>query len=124
VQIVAANAQDGGSLTVSDVAEGEQLGFFIVQDGADQVAGLGDSLEFDFSGAAPTLSGATGAEIFQSIDAAQNSDGLQHFLSGSVDGGGALRVGVEDLTGLGDSDFQDVVFTVERVEAFDDILVA
>lgn len=124
VQIVAANAQDGGSLTVSDVAEGEQLGFFIVQDGADQVAGLGDTLDFDFGGAAPTLAGVDGAEIFQSVDASQNSDGLEHFLSGSVDGGGALRVGVEDLTGLGDSDFQDVVFTVQRTEAFDDALVA
>ena len=65
---------------------------------------------------------ASGSEIFQSIDASANSDGLEHFLSGSVDGGGALRVGVEDLTGLGDSDFQDFVFTVARTEDFDDPL--
>ncbi len=114
-QIVADNAQNGGSVTVDNVAAGEQLGFFIVQDGA------GDAFNFT-SGSLADLSAASGSEIFQSIDASANSDGLEHFLSGSVDGGGALRVGVEDLTGLGDSDFQDVVFTVARTEDFDDPL--
>lgn len=114
-QIVADNAQNGGSITVDNVTAGEQLGFFIIQDGA------GDSFNFT-SGTLADLSAASGSEIFQSIDASANSDGSEHFLSGSVDGGGALRVGVEDLTGLGDSDFQDVVFTVERTENFDDPL--
>jgi len=112
VQIVAANAQNGGSTTISDVAQGEQVGFFIVQDGASDT--------FDFAGGTlAELSAASSSEVFQSIDAGLNSDGAEHFLSGSVDGGGALRVGVEDLTGLGDSDFQDVVFTVTRDDADD-----
>ena len=108
VQLVAANAQDGGSATVNDVADGQQLGFFIVQDGAS------DTFEFTGSTLAD-LSNASAAEVFQSIDAAANSDAQQHFLSGLSDDG-ALRVGAEDLTGLGDSDFQDVVFTVRRIE--------
>jgi len=108
VQLVAANAQDGGSATVSNVAEGQQLGFFIVQDGASDT--------FEFTGSTLTdLSNASAAEVFQSIDVAANSDAQQHFLSGLSDDG-ALRVGAEDLTGLGDSDFQDVVFTVSRME--------
>ena len=114
VQIVAANAQNGGSATVSDVESGQQVGFFIVQDGAE------DTFDFE-SGTLAELVSASESEIFQSIDSSLNSDGLEHFLSGSVDGGGALRVGVEDLTGLGDSDFQDVVFTVTRE---DDFLIA
>ncbi|NRB03093.1 MAG: CHRD domain-containing protein [Rhodobacteraceae bacterium] len=118
-QIVAANAQNGGSVTVNDVAEGEQLGFFIVQDGNGQVSALGDDIVFDFNDGGASISGLSDVEIFQSIDAARNSDGLEHFLSGSDDTG-VLRVGVEDLTGLGDSDFQDVVFTVARSESFDD----
>ncbi len=116
VQIVADNAQNGGNITVNDVAAGQQLGFFVIQDGA------GDAFNFT-GGSLAELSAASGSEVFQSIDASANSDGLEHFLSGSIDGGGALRVGVEDLTGLGDSDFQDVVFTVARTEDFDDVML-
>jgi len=119
-QIVAANAQNGGSVTVNDVAAGEQVGFFIVQDGNTQVSELNGDIVFNLTDGGASLNGLSDVEIFQSINAAANSDGQQHFLSGS-DTGGILRVGVEDLTGLGDSDFQDVVFTVERSEAFDDV---
>jgi len=123
VQIVAANAQDGGTATVSDVAEGEQLGFFLVQDGNDAISALGDAFVFNFdttNGA--SIDGADGLEIFQSIDAGLNSDGQQHFLSGA-DANGSLRVGIEDLTGLGDSDFQDVVFNIERTDNFDELAI-
>ncbi|MFK7838517.1 MAG: CHRD domain-containing protein [Sulfitobacter sp.] len=119
-QIVAANAQNGGSITVNDVAEGEQLGFFIVQDGADAVSGLSGDIVFNLDENSASINGLSDVEIFQSINAAANSDGAQHFLSGS-DAGGILRVGVEDLTGLGDRDFQDVVFNIERSEVFDDV---
>lgn len=119
-QIVSANAQSGGSITVSDVAEGEQVGFFIVQDGNTAVSELNGDIVFNLDAGGASINGLSDVEIFQSINAAANSDGQEHFLSGS-DAGGILRVGVEDLTGLGDSDFQDVVFTVERAEAFDDV---
>lgn len=119
VQLVAANAEDGGSVTVEDVAAGEQLGFFVVQDGNDDISDLGDEFVFNFGADGAEIAGAEDLEIFQSIDALRNADGQQHFLSGS-DEGGILRVGAEDKTGLGDSDFQDVVFTVQRIEAFDD----
>ncbi|MEP5728071.1 MAG: CHRD domain-containing protein [Sulfitobacter sp.] len=119
-QIVAANAQNGGSVTVNDVAEGEQVGFFVVQDGNALVSEIDGDIVFNLTESGASLSGLSDVEIFQSINAAANSDGQEHFLSGS-DTGGILRVGVEDLTGLGDSDFQDVVFTIERSEAFDDV---
>ena len=61
---------------------------------------------------------AVDVEIFHSASAAFNSDSIEHFVSGSVDRGGALRVGVEDLTGGGDRDFQDVVFTVALADDF------
>ena len=118
-QIVASNAQNGGSITVDDVAAGEQLGFFIVQDGNEAVSGLSGEIVFELNDSGASIAGLGDVEIFQSINAALNSDGQEHFLSGS-DAGGVLRVGVEDLTGLGDSDFQDVVFTIERNESFDD----
>lgn len=119
VQIVANDAADGGSVTIEDVAEGEQLGFFIVQDGADAVSVLGDSIVFNLTDQGAVLNDSDDLVIFQSINASLNPDGEQHFLAGS-DSDGILRVGVEDLTGLGDRDFQDVVFTIERQEAFDD----
>ena len=118
-QLVAANAQNGGSVMVEDVADGEQLGFFVVQDGNDAVSDLGDTFIFNLTDDGATLNGNDDLEIFQSIDASLNSDGQEHFLSGS-DQGGILRVGVEDLTGGGDRDFQDVVFTIQREELFED----
>ncbi|MEL6571257.1 MAG: CHRD domain-containing protein [Pseudomonadota bacterium] len=118
-QLVAANAQDGGSVSVEDVAAGEKVGFFVVQDGNDALSDVEDTFIFNLSEDGASIEGVDDLEIFQSINASLNSDGQQHFLSGS-DEGGILRVGVEDLTGLGDRDFQDVVFTIEREEAFDD----
>jgi len=118
-QLVAANAQNGGSVTVEDVAAGEQVGFFVVQNGNDALSDLEDGFIFNLAEDGASIAGIADLEIFQSLDAALNSDGQQHFLSGSDDGG-ILRVGVEDLTNLGDQDFQDVVFTIQREENFDD----
>ncbi len=125
VQILFANAQESGvgaTATIDNVASGSELAFFVIQDGADVAGDLGDTLTFDFSGAAPVLQdgGAAvgGVEIFHSLGSAFNSDGVEHFLSGSVDNGGSLRIGVEDLVGGGDLDYQDVVFSINRDDDF------
>ncbi|KAA5605128.1 DUF4114 domain-containing protein [Roseospira marina] len=41
-----------------------------------------------------------------------NPDGRQHAISGVTDDGDSLMVGFEDQSGLGDHDFNDIVFTV------------
>ena len=121
VEIVAAKARDGGTLEVMDVAAGEQLGFFLVQNGELRVKELLRDDSFDFDAVTDLdFSSAFDAVVFQSIDETLNPDGAQHFLSGS-DASGVLRVGAEDFTNLGDADFQDVVFTVERIEISDDL---
>ncbi len=124
VRIIFDNVREtgaGASATIADVSDGAELGFFLIQNGADIAAGLSDTLTFDFSGGTAVLrdnGSAVDAEIFVSTDRSLNSDNLEHFLSGTVDGGGALRVGVEDLTGNGDSDFQDIVFVINRDDDF------
>ena len=71
-------------------------------------------------GAVPPVLTVDGVEqdlvIFLSDGAMVNPDGLEHFVSGVVAGGDSLRVGVEDLLGGGDRDFQDIVFDVTRIE--------
>ena len=125
VQILFADTKTAGSgavATVGNVAAGTSLEFFVLQNAASTAAGLSDDLTFEFlTGGEPQLldSGtAIDAEIFHSASEAFNSDGIEHFVSGSIDRGGALRVGVEDLTGGGDRDFQDVVFTVALADDF------
>lgn len=117
---------------IENVAEGHQLGFFLVQNGADWAAGLsaGDSISFvNASGAGANLSDgssvmlavngtAAGETVFHSVDAALNADGLQHALSGVDAGGTSISVGFEDLLGGGDNDYQDVVFRVESMDSF------
>jgi len=56
--------------------------------------------------------------VFHSFSEDMNSDGVQHALSGVDVGGESISVGVEDLTGGGDQDYEDVVFRVEVVDDF------
>lgn len=120
------NAQAGESATVSDVADGNKLGFFIVADGADEIEALiaSDSFVFvDQEGGPADLDTATAltltadgtaveSPIYHSLDPALNPDGLQHVLSGVVEGGEALTLGFEDLPDLGDADYEDVGLTI------------
>lgn len=53
-----------------------------------------------------------GKDIFTSV-AAQNIDGLQHFVSLAVADSPYLLIGVEDLKGGGDLDYNDVVFVLD-----------
>jgi len=125
-----ANADKAASTLVEDVEDGNNLGFFIVQDAADWAATLagGDTLSFvNSSGGAANISdgadisiavngAAVDEMVFHSFDEDMNSDGLQHALSGVEVGGEAIIIGFEDLTGGGDRDYEDVAFRVELVD--------
>lgn len=107
--------------------EGEQLGFFLIQDGFDRFGVLPDDLSFvapggaspaDLdAGVAPVLHSATrgdlaGAVIFHSFATLNPGDTVQ-VLSGAAPGGRELQIGLEDLsTNSGDKDFQDVIVGV------------
>ena len=121
------NAAIGTSVTVENVEAGNTLGLFIIQNGADFADGLSmvdlDNLSFvDANGDPATVTSgpatlavngvATTQTVFHSFDPSLNPDGAEHVISG-VDAQGTITVGFEDLTGLGDSDFQDVGFTID-----------
>ena len=53
-----------------------------------------------------------GTNIFTAFDN-ENVDGLQHFVSLAVEGSPFLLIGVEDLLGGGDLDYNDVVFVLD-----------
>ncbi len=132
VRILVDNA-NGATTTadITDVEGGNQLGFFIVQDGADWLDGLaeGDSFSFvDAGGEAANIDDgaevalavngvAVNQRVFHSFDAALNGDGAIHAISGAneEDDGASLFVGFEDKTGGGDRDYQDVLFSVEML---------
>ncbi len=122
--------RDTGAVTINDVADGARLGFFIVQNAADWARGISDSdvLEFrssnggiadvddDFELMLMVNGRAANETAFHAEKASLNIDGDQHALSGIVEGGDAMIIGFEDLTGGGDQDYEDVVFTVTRIE--------
>ena len=95
-----------------------------MQYGSDFANGLGATAELSFvnetGGPAnvedgPALLAVDGAVtdefVFHSFDPSLNEDGEEHVISG-VNLDGSLTIGFEDLVGLGDSDFEDVVFKV------------
>lgn len=105
-------------LKVAGIETGHELGFFIIQNGAAFAENLTDLDELGFietmgNGQRLTLNHQlTGETVFHSHAAGWNADGLVHTLSGVTPGGQALTIGFEDMTGGGDRDFQDVLFTV------------
>lgn len=114
VQILFADAKAAGvgaTASLSNIADDGVLEFFFLQNAASDAAGLGANLSIDASGALLDGGVNTGLTTYFS-ESSLNSDGVEHFLSGAVDGGGEMRVGIEDLTGGGDMDYQDMVFTV------------
>ncbi|KJZ19170.1 DUF4114 domain-containing protein [Loktanella sp. S4079] len=128
VQILFSNTNEQSStVTLSGIENGNTLGFFVVQDGADWAATLSDTDILSFvnnTGEGATLDdgstvrlaingSAVTETIFHSYAASLNEDGMQHAVSGIQSGGGAIEFGFEDMTGLGDADYQDVVFSVE-----------
>ncbi len=125
VTILAVNAKTtSGPIDINVGDPNNDIGFFLVQDGANKIAGsefFADDFEFvsDGTGGFDLASqGAvlTGVNVFFSHDATLNPDGMEHVLSGvSDDGEGALRIGFEDLmrNGKSDDDFQDVILYVD-----------
>ncbi|HZX84201.1 MAG TPA: DUF4114 domain-containing protein [Reyranella sp.] len=106
-------------------ANGERIGFFLIQNGFEAYGDLPDSLAFLApgtgqlalvdSGAAiltSTLSALTRTPIFHST-AILNPNGANQVLSGVTAGGQQLQIGFEDLaSATGDRDFQDVVIGI------------
>jgi Domain of unknown function (DUF4114) len=113
------------------IPEGQQIGFFLIQDGFDVYGALPDDLSFRSPGTAnpadldlglpPTLFSAsrgalTAAPVFHSFATLNSSDATQ-VLSGVSPDGRELRIGFEDLpTVSGDNDFQDAIVAV-RVDS-------
>ncbi len=111
-------------------ADGESIGFFLIQNGFNAYGTLPDDLSFVAPGTtAPatvdsgghsvlysaTLGALEGAAIFHSI-ATLNPANADQVLSGVAPGGGELLLGFEDLpTGTGDNDFQDVVIGIRTL---------
>ncbi|MEM6847111.1 MAG: DUF4114 domain-containing protein, partial [Pseudomonadota bacterium] len=55
-----------------------------------------------------------GATLFHTFDAGLNARGITHAMSGVTQN--VMTVGMEDLFGGGDTDYEDVVFTVEILQ--------
>jgi VCBS repeat-containing protein len=126
------NTDKTAAVLISDVESGNKLGFFVVQNAADWASGLTDADTFDFVGSdgwsQATVSDGAGIQlqvngqtawktIFHSYAAEMNDDGIQHALSGIDTFGEIISVGFEDIVGGGDRDYEDVVFSIERVDA-------
>ena len=128
--LLLANTHDAGavgrSFDLGTPANGERIGFFLIQDGFTTYGNrLADDLSFVFpngqaanvdSWQAPLLRSASlgalnGAPVFHSFDGL-NPDWSHQVLSG-LGNGRELVIGFEDLRYFGgDRDYQDVVFAV------------
>ena len=116
----------GRSVDLGTPGLNEKIGFFLVQDAVGHFGRLSDDLSFANTGGgaahlgdatAPLLVSASlgtlgGAPVFHSF-ANLNPGSAPQVLSGVAPGGRELQVGFEDMqSGLGDNDYQDVVFNV------------
>lgn len=128
VQVLFANTHNPGAATVDLGApgNGERIGFFLIQDGADLFANLPDNLSFRAldggtanlnTGQPVMLTSATlgdfnGAAIFHSFNQL-NTDHAYQVLSGVAPGGKDMQIGFEDVArATGDNDYQDVVIAI------------
>ncbi len=122
VRIIDTDASDGGEEFVF-IGEDRQLGLFIIQDGAEFAEGLSaeDMLSFDASGNLLLNNLSTDEMVFHATRQDLNSDGRQHAVAGTDDSeANVLLLGFEDLTDLGDADYQDVFL---RIEAREELLL-
>jgi serralysin len=128
--VLFSNSKDvpaGMTVNLGTPADGESIGFFLIQNGFNAYGNLPDDLSFVASGGTgpadlddgvpPILNSAsrgalTIAPILHSI-AAFNPGSATQVLSGVAPGGHDLRIGFEDMrNGSGDNDFQDLVISV------------
>lgn len=125
VEILAHDARAASTMTVNGVNGGNELAFFIIQNGgntmSDAVLNSGSLGLRDIGGTMRLTDGGAlveAATVFVSHDASLNPDNMEHAVSGLArDGSGAVVIGFEDLmrTGSSDDDFQDVAFQVEAI---------
>ena len=123
-----ANQEVGDTEQIDDLAEGSQLGFFLIQDGADWLATQDDFDGFTFVEADEDPGNADGGEalflsvdgvlqtdltILHSYDSDLNEDGMVHVLTGISEGDQSITLGFEDMTNGGDYDFEDVGLLIE-----------
>lgn len=104
------NLLEAGS-PITSLADGE-YDFFIIANGADEVT-MDSVITFDNSGDFPILlvdGVATTSPVYFS-DPALNYDGKDHFIY-RPDGNGGTNIYIEDLPGLGDEDFDDIILNV------------
>lgn len=113
-----------GSVVLSDVADGNGLGFFILQDGGRALGGLSAQDTFGFedgSGGSAEISDGNdlhftvdGARqdvtVLHSYDASLNPGGRTQVLSGAD--GPSLVLGFEDMVSGSDRDYQDVILQI------------
>jgi serralysin len=128
VHVLFANTHNPGATTVDlgTPGNGERIGFFLIQDGADLFANLPDNLSFrattggtaNLNAGLPvvlnsaSLGDFNGAAIFHSFQQL-NTDHAYQMLSGVAPGGKDLQIGFEDVArGTGDDDYQDVVLAI------------
>lgn len=113
------------TLGLGSPADGEKIGFFLIQDGFNRYGNLPDNLSFVAPGALtaadlddglpPALRSATlgqlnTAAIFHSFSTL-NPGHAHQALSGVTMGGRELQIGFEDQLN-GDNDFQDIVIAI------------
>lgn len=123
VRLISKDAQAdlGQTITIDGVEQDHALGFFVIENGAAWASSLAsdDLLTFavsDVSGAPRLELHVNGAlanqTVRHSIDPSLNADGLEHVLSGVVDGGTSMFVAFEESSSGGDRDFNDVILKV------------
>lgn len=130
VQVLFSNTlamASGSCVDLGQPADGERIGFFLIQNGSGVFGALPNDLSFvgpgsttaadvDF-GVAPVLRSASlgvldMAPIFHTMATLNPADAIQ-VLSGVAPGGKELLIGFEDQpTATGDNDFQDIVISI------------
>ena len=126
-----ANTDKSAEILISNVESENKLGFFLVQNAANWASGLTDTDNLVFvssdgwsqasvnngAGIQLQVNGQTAWKtIFHSYGADMNDDGVQHAVSGIDSSEMMVLAGFEDIVGGGDRDYEDVVFSIERVE--------
>ncbi|MEM9784872.1 MAG: choice-of-anchor I family protein [Pseudomonadota bacterium] len=113
------DAGQGATADILDVSPGEDIGFFLVQNGGlidfSGPLGLQES-----AGALQVTDGGTvltDAVVFSSLNAELNPFDAVHVIAGPTSDASGLTFGFEDLVGGGDADYQDVTFNVSILNA-------
>ncbi len=127
VRLLAGNIKTAPTtFTVDDVTEGHKLGFFVIQNGYNQLDTttlIQGDLGLDTSSGRAQLTNdgeqVLGSTIFLSHDAELNADGMEHVVSGLSLSGEGLQIGFEDQRrdATSDDDFQDIVLHIEAFDA-------